>query len=188
MRSRWWTTSLVVALVLGLPFLAASAPPPGFVLQETITVPVDGTSVTSATTLQSGVTYKIRASGTFTIGGPGFGDAEYAFDASNSSVTSVGDSVDLGIGINDTINDNPKAPFWGNFTSTHEYTIDFLGAGSTIALNYHDSFYDDNEGSLTVEIFAPAQEVPTLTEWALVLLLAVLVGSGLWGLRRRAAA
>ena len=32
-------------------------------------------------------------------------------------------------------------------------TIDFTGEGAFISLTYHDTYYDGNVGSLTVEIF-----------------------------------
>ena len=46
---------------------------------DTLGIPTNGSAVTSVI-LEAGVTYQIRASGTFSIGGPGDGpgDAEYA--------------------------------------------------------------------------------------------------------------
>lgn len=43
----------------------------GYALQETITVPVDGSSVASTTILGAGMLYEIKASGTFFVGGAG---------------------------------------------------------------------------------------------------------------------
>ncbi len=123
-------------------------------LQETITVPVDGSVRTSTTTLQAGVAYQIRASGTFFIGGPGDGlaDAEYAnFLAPQDTCT--GGGFDLGIGINSSGNTPTKFPFWGTYVVTHVYTINFVGQGQPITLLYHDCGPSDNSGSLTVEIF-----------------------------------
>lgn len=153
--------------------------PAGFFLQETVPVPVTGGSVFSSTvraggvvsrtTLVSGTTYKIRASGTFVIGGPGFGDAEYAFDVLNQNEINncfgLLTGTDIGIGIDDTVNDSSKLPFWGPFDPSHVYTIDFVGLGARIELNYHDCAYGDNSGSLTVEIFAPIG-APTATPTA----------------------
>lgn len=143
-------------------FLPQASPLPGYTLVETITVPIDGSSVVSTTPLESGVLYKLRASGTFFIGGPGdrMADAEYA-DFSNPPSSLLDNcpppfsDVDLGIGINDAQNDSDKFPFWGEFSQTHVYIIDFEGLGAPISLNYHDCFYGDNTGSLTVEIFQP---------------------------------
>ena len=92
-------------------------PETGYVLQETIIVPVDGSSVSSTMILKRGVLYKIKASGTFFVGGPGdgLGDAEYAQleDPPSSLQDNCGwdpNAVDLGIGINDNINGNKKFP------------------------------------------------------------------------------
>ena len=126
-------------------------------LQETITVPVDGSIVTSSTTLEGGIAYKLSASGSFVIGGPGFADAEYAFNSSFSTVVDhcfgLPSEVDFGIGVDDTIVDNVKSPFWGAFDPSHVYVVNLQGLGQPIMLNYHDCFYPDNSGSLTVEIF-----------------------------------
>ena len=126
-------------------------PETGYVLQETVVMPVDGSSVESTTILKSGVLYKIKASGTFFVGGPGdgSGDAEYAQleDPPSSLQDNCGwdpNDVDLGIGINDSINDDKKFPSWGNFESNHVYAIHFAGRGSSISLNYHDCGYGDN--------------------------------------------
>jgi len=180
MKTRRPTTSEFVAgVVLLVLFLSASNSVigiytgdnviPGYTLQETINVPVNGNLVSSTTVLDSGVTYKIQASGTFNVGGlgDGLGDAEYAnFSNPPSSLQDncggTPDGVDLGIGINDTVNDNAKFPFWGGFESSHVYTIDFVGQGSSINLNYHDCAYTDNSGSLTVEVWRP-DPTPTST-------------------------
>src|SRR5205823_5028986 len=53
-----------------------------FVLQEVITIPVDGSSVSSNTVLESGAYYEITASGYMNLGGPNGAyraDAEYGF-------------------------------------------------------------------------------------------------------------
>lgn len=164
---------------------AATTPPPGFVLQESIAVPVDGSSVVSATPLLSGVTYKIRASGRFTIGPAPFGDAEYFFDTLNNLLGDTCPGVDIGLGINDPVIDSNKLPLWGAFNPANEYTIDFIGLGAPIGLNYHDCVYTDNSGSLTVEVFAPVTAVPTLSEWAQLGMAALLVGGGLVAIRKR---
>ena len=129
---------------------------------ETVVVPVDGSAVSSAMILESGKTYKLRASGTFTIGvvGDGLADAEYA-DFSNPPA-SLQDhcandpaGVDLGIGIDDAVIDSIRVPNWGPFDPTHVYTIDWAGADAALSLNYHDCDYEDNSGSLTVVVWSP---------------------------------
>ena len=135
---------------------------PGLTLLESLVVPVTlGSSVTSTTTLAQDVTYRLRASGTFFIGGPGFADAEYAFNTSFSQVLdhcfNSPDATDLGIAVNDPLQTRlvRKQPVWGSFQQSHVYTTDFVGLGAPIMLNYHDCGHADNSGSLKVEIFLP---------------------------------
>lgn len=136
------------------------APPSGYTLQETLTVPLTGATVTSQATLKSGVTYKVRAAGTATAGSGILTDPEYAWTSSitvdycNNSPS----DVDLGLGLNDpsTARGYRKQPFWGAYAASHEYTIDVVGQNQPLRLNYHDCNYSDNAGTLTVAIFAPA--------------------------------
>lgn len=126
-------------------------------LLERITVPVDGSTVFSKSVLEAGITYRLRASGSFFIGGPGFADAEYAFNGSLLTVIDhcfgLPSEVDIGIGVDDALVDDVKSPFWGAFNPSHVYQADVLGLSERIALNYHDCFYPDNSGFLTVEVF-----------------------------------
>lgn len=130
-----------------------------FELLETIIVPTNRSSVVSKTRLIKGITYKLRASGSFSIGGPGYGDAEYAYNPSFTVVIKncydSQNGTDLGLGINDDTIDNKKFPYWGKFNPAHIYIKDFVGQGKPITLNYHDCNYGDNSGSLKIEIFAP---------------------------------
>ena len=129
---------------------------------ETVSVPVNGSTVPSTLSLTSGTVYKIRVSGTAHVGvqGDSTGDAEYA-DFSNvptSVINSCGDStttVDLGLGVNDAQNDSSKSPNWGAFSGNHTYTVDFTGTGAPVSFTYHDCDYSDNSGTLMVEILAP---------------------------------
>ena len=158
-----------IILILGTTQITFAIPPPGFVLQETIDpVPITSTAVTSSTTLQSGVDYKIRITGKFFIGGPGQADAEWAFTSANTGEIDhcFGDpnDIDLGVGINDAVVDNDKQPEYGAFATNHIYEIDFTGLGSTIDVNYHDCFYGDNvylsDEQFILEIFAPESASP----------------------------
>jgi hypothetical protein len=178
---------------------SATTPPPGYVLQETITVPLDGSNVTSTTSLVSGKTYLLRASGTANISTPtpgncGLTDAEFArFEPDNtcSLPGTPADSTggyDLGIGINSPIASNTKGVTWGTtFNTTHQYTVPFTGTGAPISLNFHDNVYNDNSGTLTVEIFAPQAAnaaIPTLSEWGMILLASLVAFAATARLRR----
>ena len=122
---------------------------------EQLEVPTNGTARTSTTVLLAGVTYTLRASGTFRIGGPGDGlaDAEFA-DFSNppSSLLTrcAGSNVDFGIRVNGTKLD------WGAFSATHVYEVTFAGTGAAIAVGYQDCNFGDDSGSLALEIIGPA--------------------------------
>lgn len=147
----------------------AAAPISGYTLLETVTVPVDGSSVWATTSLVNGIIYKVRALGTFNGAGSGnLGDAEYGnFSNPPGSVEdncySDPNGTDLGIGINDTLNDNSKNPHWGAYSASHSYVVELAGQGATIGLNYHDCYYPDNSGSLTVEIWQPNTSTGTAT-------------------------
>jgi hypothetical protein len=126
---------------------------------QLISVPVDG-STRSSEILTEGKNYRITVSGTFSDGSR-LADAEYA-DFSNipSSLQDICfgtgspgiPNVDLGIGIDDTVNDDNKSPRWGNFNSNHVYTLDLVGQGMPLTFNYHDCDYFGNVGSLTITI------------------------------------
>jgi len=141
-------------------------PTPAYILQETLSIPADGSSVTSSTILENGVFYKLIASGTLVVDSRpnvpvGLGDAEYShfnipFELQSNCFNSP-DGVDLGIGINDDIVDNSKSPFWGEYNSSNVYEISYLGQGLPIRFNYHDCGYSDDSGYLTVEILGPSR-------------------------------
>jgi len=140
---------------------------PGFTLRERIIVPLNGSTVASTSALALGVTYKLKASGTFHLGGPGdgLGDAEYG-DFSNPPTSLIdgcmdGTGIDLAIGINDGTIDSETLPDWGPYDPSHVYIVSFVGTGFPISVNYHDCFYADNSGSLTVEVFEPCETATT---------------------------
>lgn len=145
--------------------LITDAQPDSITLQrrETISVPVDGHSVTSEMTLQSGRLYLLRAAGTFYIGAyPSVGDAEYAYDPASGHIqlhcANDPSQTELGIGVNDSVPDSNKFPHWGPFNQSHVYVIGFVGKGAPITLNYHDCNYADNTGALSVAIYGPVPQ------------------------------
>ena len=164
------------ALVVGEPAGAAEpeaggaggASAPAGTLLESIVVPVDGSTTVSTTALAADTHYTLLATGEFRIGGPGFGDAEYAYSGTDQGpIDNCFDSpagTDLGIGIDDAnVGATSKSPDWGPFNAAHEYTVDIVGAGKPISLNYHDCGHGDNGPAagrlpLTVSIFGPPTE------------------------------
>jgi hypothetical protein len=132
--------------------------PTRIVLLETLQVPASGAAVSSRTSLKSGVSYRLRASGTITVDCcAAQGDAEWVRFPNGQVSHTCGTTPDVmfGIGVNDTGKDASRTPFWGAFNSARVYEIGFVGLGAPITLDYHDCFYHDNSGSLTVEILGP---------------------------------
>lgn len=126
---------------------------PTWQLVDTLVVPTDGSDVTSGYVLQNGVTYRLRASGTFDCTGNGtVCDAEYVYRPPEDDMAGT---VDFGIGINDPIVDGTTPPDWGAYTSTHIYEVSWDGTGAVITAKLHDPNYGNNSGGpLTVEILA----------------------------------
>jgi hypothetical protein len=121
---------------------------------EELSIPVGGTVVSSTVVLQSGVRYRLRASGTYFYAAAQnvLGDAEYfGFNAGGPTDTEAG--VDVGLAVNDSVVDANRMPKWGAYTDTHVYEVEWTGAGATIDVQLHDGNYSNNVGSLTVAIF-----------------------------------
>lgn len=132
---------------------AGDASPPTWVAVETLTVPVNGSMVTSQMTLAAGGAYRLRASGTFVIqSSPGTqADAEW-WDFSNLMDGVTG--VDVGLAVNDTVVDTSRTPKWGAYVATHVYEVPWTGNGQPIVAMLHDGNFANNTGSLTLTILA----------------------------------
>jgi hypothetical protein len=134
------------------PRMDAGIDAPGeFVVLEEISVPVSSGTVPSANELLAGVTYRLRASGTFNAGVDTFGDAEYiGFTTGTPIDTQSG--IDIGLAVNDTVVDGARMPKWGAYSDSHVYEVDFVGKGVPIVVQFHDATYGNNTGSLTLTI------------------------------------
>jgi len=126
---------------------------PVFDVVEGLVVSVFDEETVSSTVLEAGVTYRLRASGTWDLGGGEIGDADwYQF----AMPQDIGDaSIDIGIGIDDDVVDDDTQPDWGPYRDDHIYEIDFVGRGAPITARVHDCCYDNNIGELGLEILAP---------------------------------
>jgi hypothetical protein len=122
-----------------------------FVVLEEISVPVSSGTVPSANELLAGVTYRLRASGTFNAGQDTFGDAEYIGFTTGTPVDTQS-GIDIGLAVNDTVVDGTRMPKWGAYRDTHVYEADFVGNGTPIVAQFHDATYGNNNGSLTLTI------------------------------------
>jgi len=118
---------------------------------EMINVPASGIAQLSKRSLDAGVRYRLRASGTCYVGTQQLGDAEY-FDFNNGSPIDITANVDFGIAVNDTVIDTTRMLKWGDYTDTHVYEVSWTGEGAPINLQLHDGNYLINTGMLLVEI------------------------------------
>lgn len=126
---------------------------------DTILVPGLGTPVQSRVTLEAGVTYELRVSGTFYIAGgvDPYGDAEY-WDFANGARDKCDDGfTDAGLAIDDPTVDDDKQPHWGPYRPDHLYVTDFVGKGAPISATIHDVGPSNNAGELTLEVWSPAR-------------------------------
>jgi hypothetical protein len=191
-KSFFFAISLIFATLIPFPTYAQLS---GYTLEDTILIPSDGSPVQSKIILTNEISYKIRASGEIPVGGPAmvgqsYGDTEYLFKhteegthipayTNTPSITSECPGrtgpTDMGIGIDDQQYDYDKFPFWGPFENSHVYSIDFVGKGAPIILNYHDCLYGDNFGRLKIEIFKPLPPPPS-DIWGNPLTTAIVVG------------
>lgn len=125
------------------------------VVLETMQVSFDGAVVTSSISLDAGVTYRLRASGTgnYSTQQGAVGDAEY-WDFAAPKTMNPGSTIDVGLGIDDPTVDGQLSPGWGPYRDDHIYEIDFVGAGAPIEARIHDGDYGNNTGSITLEILS----------------------------------
>jgi hypothetical protein len=122
---------------------------------DVLSVPGVGTPVSSSIVLTAGVTYRLRASGTWDIEGTA-ADAEYwNFDNGPPFDDSCDNFTDAGLAIDDVTINGPKQPRWGPYQPTHIYEIDHLGTGAALVANIHDDDLSNNGGALTLEIYGP---------------------------------
>lgn len=138
------------AAIDGPPIDAPIDAPP--VVIETLTILGIGTPVTSTFVPTLGVTYHLRASGFVTVASGVLSDADYwGFPGGMNDLTSD-NTVDMGLAIDDaTINTTSTA--WGAYTATHNYEINYVGTGAPLTAQYHDNFFGNNSGSMSLEIW-----------------------------------
>lgn len=152
--------SLVPPLDVIIPPFDAFVPPDVSVTTplETLIVPCTGQIVVSQLTYSSALNYRVRASGQCEVdeiaGNPVLADAEYYGTIVPRNRES---GVDVGIGLYDTTLGFDKTPSWGSYRTNHVYEITGPGFDVPVTARFHDkanNAYNDNSGSLTVEIFA----------------------------------
>lgn len=125
-------------------------------LVDTLIVPANGAPVFSSVQLEGGVSYRLRASGTFIIQSlqGTTSDAEF-WDFDNPSGPQEGVvGVDIGLGIDDMTVDENRTPKWGAYNASHTYEVMYTGQGRSLRANVHDGNPTNNTGSLTLQVFA----------------------------------
>jgi hypothetical protein len=142
------------------PDARADAGPAEEVLLETLTVPADGSLIASVTVLRLGVQYRLVATGSCveaTGGGGWSADAEYYWKKSQpQSPSDFANLVDVGLAVDDPLIDAIRTPRWGDYQGEdHTYEVTFTGIDLPISAQFHDDYYPDNDGSLSLEIHGP---------------------------------
>jgi hypothetical protein len=133
----------------------ADAPPPPELL-ETLTVQATGEVETSNTLLELGASYILIAAGTVAVRDDGYsGDADYWWSDEFGFGGDTTGEVDLGLAINDIVVDSSRSPDWGDYSSGHSYQVTMEGTGAVLTAQYHDPNFENNSGSLTLEIYGP---------------------------------
>ncbi len=120
-------------------------------LVQTFSVSSTSTTPVSSLVLDSGQQYEIKASGTYTYYTTNdWADAEWLLSGGQILKDLAGyppNVLDL------TINGCSNNTDWGDYQSSHVYTLKWLGTGAPLTFVICDTFYGDNKGSLTVEIW-----------------------------------
>lgn len=137
----------------------------GRYLVETVTVPSNSSTITtSLTTLNKHKEYYLTARGTWSNTNLNVADAEYA-SVDGWATWMQGYNISpwfLGANEFDLMVDN-KFVNWGSYRTSHEYTREYEGKGLPVKFMVFDgdatipladpSWYGDNTGNLTVDIF-----------------------------------
>ena len=132
----------------------ADAAPASWHVIETLVIDTKtNVAINSHTSLTNGVAYQLQVSGTFicTFGGD-MADSEYFWDQYGQHDMSQG--VDVGLAVDDVVVSGTKWPRWGNATSNHVYLVSYTGHGAPLKAVLFDSQYDNNSGSLELQILA----------------------------------
>jgi hypothetical protein len=134
------------------------------VMVDTVIVPSDGTTVNSIA-LESGKSYLLEASGTYTywpaqLLDAGIADAKFSLRPQGSYNPGPGPQWISGDDLPGSVQYylqvwvNGSPPYWqGDFNEDHIYSIEIIGTGTELSFKIIDDHYGDNSGSLTVDIY-----------------------------------
>lgn len=116
---------------------------------------LNGAGVDTTAVLEDGKQYQLRASGTFDYSSDIYdeADAEW-FEKSGGWIKGeTGVYADKTNVIDVSVNGDPANDDWGDYNPAHEYTMNYIGAGSVLHLYIFDTNYTDNSGSIHVDIY-----------------------------------
>ncbi|MCC6934368.1 MAG: hypothetical protein IT406_01580 [Candidatus Yanofskybacteria bacterium] len=125
---------------------------------ETVTVPAysgSGTPIaaSSLATLASDEPYVLVARGTYWANDGITADAKYSVRAPSTTWTDLVQNYEsYGPELLD-LQVNGASPDWGSYFSGHTYAIPFTGTGNAVVFTLNDVYPQNNEGSLTVDIY-----------------------------------
>jgi hypothetical protein len=134
------------------------------VLVDTVIVPSSGATVNSIP-LESGKSYLLKASGTYTywqaqLPDAGIADAKYSLRPPGSYNPSPGPQWISGDDLPGSVQyylqvwvNGSHANWVGDFNLDHIYTTDVVGTGAALSFRVIDDNYGDNAESLTVDIY-----------------------------------
>ena len=179
---------LILSAVVGVASLEVD-----FVRAETLTVPSTNPTGVMSSPLQAGVLYEIVVEGTY-IGA--FAGQEW--DAEWGPVDDPGsENVERPCeATQDVVIDDMEYNWMGTtdgagflvhtFSPLRIYKVFYVGQGASINLRIVDSDYNDNSGSLTVNIDpACPGTVPTVSEWGLIVTAVLVLAAGTLVFMRR---
>lgn len=158
---------LFVGMSLVQTSLSTASQPVGLAL-DSLTIPSQGGVATSSVSLTNGQEYWLLAEGAVTIDDQGStADAEWIMfiaqpwteNPGNPSYDILVDGAESNWLGSSLLNPDPIADF-ATFavhqrSESHQYWLPIIGDGSSIQLHFQDGDYSDNNGSMSVSIFAP---------------------------------
>jgi len=158
---------IVACIVFTVASLSSQATPIGPAIGS-VSVPSDGSSVSTPFPLDSGKQYWILAQGVYYYDfDKSEADAEWSAPAGQSWTDVGGDLYDLLVQDADqswlgsaATNPNP-VQYFSSYTPNvfsaghHTYWLPWEGSGQGLTFRIHDGYYADNSGSLTVSVYTP---------------------------------
>jgi len=165
--------AMVVVLTMSIALVPAAnvgAAPTSYTLLETLSVPAQNVPlVTSTSTLLSSRNFRFEVSGTYSAGAGITADAEYSSGPDSYVWQDLVEKYEgYGEGLLELMVDGSIVE-WGNYSSSHVYTLDYPGTGSTVSFQIYDlGGGTNNSGSLTVKIYVANKVINVPTDYSTI--------------------